>query len=181
MSTEYPTETERGVAVGWPVASALGGIAGAAAFGLFLWLVQPGIIGSTIPAAYGLETVGPVGWLIHLVHGALLGLLFGTIISRPFVRAVLQTPVETDSWPERSQFPRFVVAGGAFGLALWTILPVLLLPALAGVIGSETVDIFPRIAVESLLGHVLFGLVLGAVFSLTTDWDGAPDEEPLEE
>ncbi len=181
MSTDYATETSHGVAVSWPVAGTLGGIAGAAAFGGFLWLVQPGVIGSTIPAAYGLETIGPVGWLIHLVHGGILGLVFGALISRPFARGVLQTQVETKSWPEDSQFARFVTAGGAFGLALWTILPVLLLPALAGFIGSETVDIFPRIAVESLLGHLLFGMVLGGVFSLTTDWDGPPDSETLEE
>lgn len=172
MSTESNTITTFGLSgsVGWLVGGALGGAIGAAAFGLLLWLFDPGIVEATIPAIYGLEVTGVVGWLIHLAHGVVLGLVFGVLVTREPVFEILRANAETEALSDAGIALRLVGAGFVFGLAAWTILPVLILPVWAGAMGGAS-D-FPIVGIESLLGHLLFGTVLGVVFAATVDLRG---------
>ncbi|SFS74801.1 hypothetical protein [Halostagnicola kamekurae] len=183
MSTEPNEESTYGIEsrIGWPVAGVLGGAIGAAAFGLVMWLFDPEIVQVSIPAFYGLEAGGVVGWGIHIVHGAILGVVFGYIITRELVLGVLRTDPETDALSEAGVALRIVGAGFAFGLTVWAIIPVIVLPAFAGPVGGEAASEFPGTALQSLLGHVLFGVVLGTVFAATMDVYQRPAESPLEE
>lgn len=185
MSAEPETETETetgtgfGIAgkAGWTIGGALGGALGAVAFGVLMWLFDPDVVAAAIPALYGFDPSTGLGMALHVFHGVLLGLLFGFVVTRPTVRAVVRTDVETDALAETGLALRVVAAGFVFGLALWAILPVIALPVWTGPIGPEAAGEFPAVAVESMVGHALFGLVLGLVFAVTVD----PYERPAGE
>ncbi len=183
MSTTTETASAFGLsgATGWVVGGAVGGALGAAAFGLVLWLFDPVIVEAAIPSVYGLETEGVIGWGIHIAHGVLLGLIFGVLVTREAVLGVLRTDTETEALSGAGIVLRVVGAGFVFGLAVFAILPLLVLPVWTDVGGAGAqVGDFPTAAIESLLGHLVFGLVLGIVFALTVDLEGRTDARPLE-
>lgn len=183
MSTESDERSGFGLrnALGWTIGGALAGITGAAAFGVLMWLFDPGIVDAAIPALYGVEPAGIVGWGIHLGHGAVLGLVFGFFVTREFVLGALRTDVDTEALSETGVVMRVAAAGFAFGMAVWAILPVLVLPAWFQAVGAETTDEFSAVAVESLAGHLLFGVVLGLVFAIVVDLTDRPIEALVDE
>lgn len=183
MSTE--TDTERSTfgidsAWGWPIGGAIGGALGAIAFGVLLWLSDPAALRGAIPAVYGFEPAGVVGWLIHVAHGAILGLGFGFLVTRQLVLGALRTDVATDALSGTSLLLRFAAAGFVFGLAIWTILPMLVLPAVSAATASDAA-VFSNIVVESLVGHLLFGTILGAVFAVVVDPTDRSARDPFAE
>jgi len=64
MNGESETTTAFGLrgTTGWFVGGALGGAIGAVAFGIVMVLLEPGVLEAAIPAIYGLEPAGPLGW-----------------------------------------------------------------------------------------------------------------------
>ncbi len=166
---------------GWPIGGAVGGIAGAVVFGALMWLFDPETFSTAIPALYGAETGGTLGWLFHLVHGVVLGVVFGFLVTRGPVLGVLRTDVETDALARIGGVARIAAAGFAYGLAVWTILPLIVLPVWVGTIGGVAAGEFPGVAIESMLGHLLFGLVLGIVFAAIVDLSNRSTPDPLEE
>ncbi len=166
---------------GWPIGGALGGAIAAAAFGLVMWLMDPEILAVAIPAIYGLEPVGVVGWTIHVAHGVVLGLLFGFLVTREPILGIVATSTETEALSRTGIALRVVGAGFVFGLAVWAILPLLVLPVWLEALGVEAAADFPATAVESMIGHLLFGTVLGLVFAVTIDFRDRPARSPFEE
>lgn len=140
----------------------LGGIAGAAAFGALMWALTPAFLHTSIPAMYGLEPTGLLGWSIHLLHGAVLGLVFGAIVSRDAVAGMLVPEGEPPFLGPMGMGARLTAAGLAYGLAVWAIMLLVAIPTLQGYIGYEEVEVLTD-AFQSLLGHIIFGTVLGAV------------------
>lgn len=182
MSTETDTSSAFGISgsTGWVVGGVVGGAIGAVAFGLLMWLVDPAAVAVAIPEIYGLEPVGAVGWGIHIVHGIVLGLVFGFLITRRPILGVLRTNVETDALSQTSVGVRLVGAGFVFGLTVWAILPLLVLPVWADAMGGGAGG-FPTAAAESLMGHLLFGTVLGLVFATIVDLSDRQTGQPLEQ
>ncbi|THE66338.1 hypothetical protein D8Y22_03455 [Salinadaptatus halalkaliphilus] len=166
---------------GWPIGGALGGALGAAAFGLVVWFADPDIVAVAIPAVYGLDPVGVVGWGIHIAHGIVLGLIFGFLVTRSRIHGIIRTSAETDALSQTSVALRVIAAGFVFGLAIWALLPLIVLPVWIEAIGTQAAADFPAAAVESLAGHVLFGIVLGLVFAVLMDLETRPAHSPLEE
>ncbi|WP_254767500.1 hypothetical protein [Salinilacihabitans rarus] len=167
--TDAATEFGSSSGLGWPIGGALGGAVGALAFGVLVWLFDPEVVEATIPAIYGLEPGTLTGWAVHVAHGIVLGVVFGFLVTRPAILGVLRSDVETDALSETGVSLRIVAAGFAFGLAVWAILPVIVLPVWSQTIGASPGGEFPIAAAESLLGHVVFGIVLGVVFAATVD------------
>lgn len=155
--------------LGWAVGGILGGAVGAVAFGLLVWVVDPAVLESAIPAIYGLEPAGVTGWAIHIGHGVGLGLIFGLVATRRPVLSMLTEDVETDALARTGIVSRIVGLGFVFGLAVWAVLPLIVLPVWVEVAGMGGEGEFPVVAVESLLGHLVFGVVLGIVFATTVD------------
>lgn len=175
MSTEVDNLTRSGVggSFNWLVGGAVGGAIGSLLFGAVLWLLDPTIITDAIPAIYGLETAGTAGWLFHLGHGLILGTVFGFLITRNPILGALMADVETDFLAAMGPVLRLTLAGLVYGLAVWTVLPVIVLPIWAAIgIGEAG---FPALAFEGLVGHLLYGLLLGALFALIVDLEPAVD------
>ncbi|WP_254522463.1 hypothetical protein [Natrinema caseinilyticum] len=163
------------------VGGALGGALGAIAFGVVMVLFEPGVVSSAIPAIYGLQPVDPLGWSIHIAHGIVLGVIFGLIVTRDPILGVLRTDVETDVVSRTGIIVRTIAAGFVFGLTVWAILPLLVLPVWVDAVSTGGGETFPATAATSLFGHLLYGTILGIVFAATVDLRAYTSRRPLSE
>lgn len=147
----------------------LGGLVGAVAFGLLMWVANPSFLQTSIPALYGLEPQGTLGWTAHMLHGVVLGLVFAVVVSRPAIGSLVVSDSPDPEDPEIGPagiVPRLTALGLAYGLAIWAIFPMLVMPVWLGVVGTRGLAGIPAIPVESLVGHAVFGLLLGAVYAI---------------
>ncbi|MEY7850815.1 histidine kinase [Natrarchaeobius sp. A-rgal3] len=153
MASEAATQTETGIGVklaAWQ-AGLVGGIVGGVVFGIMMTMQMPMIIESAIPGMYGL---GPealaVGWVIHLGHSAVLGIVFAVLVGMDGVRDRLDSPLKIG------------VAGLVYGVVLWVILASFVMPAWVGAMTGMAPPV-PDWNVESLMGHAVYGVILGVV------------------
>ncbi|MEZ3117051.1 DUF6789 family protein [Halobaculum sp. MBLA0147] len=154
MSTVTDTangSTERG---NWR-AGVLGGIAGALVMGVLVVAMNTPTIAVAIPSLY---TLAPpqnplAGFVVHVSHGAVLGVIFAGLVGA----ADLDAP------------GRLVGAGVAWGVATWVVFAALVMPVWLGAVGSPASPPFPNFAPPSLLWHAVYGLVLGGVYTATSD------------
>ena len=164
VETQSPRFVRPSVSRGFAGGS-LGGVIGAILFGLLIWTVSPEAIGEAIPGVYGLEESAAIGWGLHLIHGLILGGLFGLVATRPIVFDIITGPVETDILKGLSANARFGLLGLVYGIAIWTIVPFIGLSLIGGLAAFDDVG-FPGLAADMIIGHVLYGVVVGIVYSL---------------
>jgi hypothetical protein len=133
-------------------AGVLGGILGAVAMGALVLAMNPPTLGVAIPSLYGLAPPESVaaGLFVHISHGAVLGVVFAAIVGA----------VGTDS------AAKTVGAGALWGVATWAVLAALIMPVWLSAVGSPANPPFPNFAPPSLLWHLVYGMVLGAVYEV---------------
>ncbi|MDS0296033.1 histidine kinase [Halogeometricum sp. S3BR5-2] len=149
METSEMTERIAGVE-SWQ-AGVVAGLLGSIAFGALLAVVAPGALTAAIPAMYGLSG-GVAGMVVHLSHGAVLGVAFAAILrARPDLGNTVG---------------RATAAGAAYGVVLWVLLAVLVMPVWLSAVGFAGAPPFPNVDAMSLLGHVVYGAVLGAAYPM---------------
>lgn len=90
----------------------------------------------------GQASVG-IGWLVHLFNSALFGAIFALLLAKWFAK-----PAAT------------IVLGLLYGLAWWVLGALLIMPAWLGM--DEMIFVVNTNAWWSLLGHLIYGLILGA-------------------
>ena len=184
MSAQSDSPIEYGISgsLNWLIGGAVGGIVGSLIFGGLLWAIDPNILIATIPAIYGLAPAATVGWGVHLIHGLVLGIVFGFLATRDPIIGTLTADVETGFIAAIGPGLRFAVSGVVYGIVVWAVLPVIGLSIWVSVGGVDTLE-FPAAALESLLGHLLYGLLLGALFSffVETVTEAEETEAPFEE
>nr|MDQ3328332.1 DUF1440 domain-containing protein [Chloroflexota bacterium] len=90
-----------------------------------------------------------VGWLYHLFNSAVIGALFGLLLGNR-VRG----------------YGSGLGWGALYGLAWWILGGLILMPALLGmaVFAPLTMAGMMPLAMGSLMGHLIYGLILGAAF-----------------
>jgi uncharacterized membrane protein YagU involved in acid resistance len=138
MATAIPAvETRTGVARR-VLAGAAGGLIGGAAFGA---MMQAFGMLPMVAMLVGSESVA-VGWAVHLSISVALGAGFGLIAVRGL-----------DGWGSG------IALGVAYGLLWWVLGALLIMPAQLGMPVLQ----LSTAAWQSLAGHIVFGLVLGAV------------------
>ncbi|WP_265109649.1 histidine kinase [Halosolutus halophilus] len=153
MASEVRTRTDErlGTALEPWQAGTVGGIVGAIVFGAMMAIQTPAVIEMAIPSMYGLEG-GLAGMIVHVSHGAVLGVVFA---------AALAAAGRTDVGPLGA-----TAAGLGYGLVVWAILAVVVMPIWLSAVGFAMAPAVPNVAVESLIGHAAYGLVLGATYAV---------------
>jgi hypothetical protein len=92
----------------------------------------------------GTQSVG-IGWLVHLVISAGIGAGFGLVLGAQATTMAGSTGL-----------------GLGYGVVWWVLGGLLIMPAWLGM----SVFTFNTMAWMSLLGHVVYGLLLGVVYAL---------------
>lgn len=125
----------------------LGGLAGGLVFGV---LLQSMGMMSTIAALYGMESV-TVGWIAHMFHSVAFALVFAAAVERTDYRT--------------AGTGTLAALGTGYGVVLWVVAAAIVMPIWMSALGMSAPAI-PNLDVNSLVGHLLYGVVLGAVFAL---------------
>lgn len=88
-----------------------------------------------------------VGWIYHLFNSALIGGLFGAWLGGN----------------TGTSLSRGLIIGSVYGIAWWVIGALILMPILLGMPAFAPLRMEPMrpVAMGSLLGHIMFGLILG--------------------
>ncbi len=156
MASKNPTEAERiaseetaseiGMGQRTWTSAALGGLAGGLVFGLLLQsLGMMPVIGSL----YGVESVA-VGWVAHLLHSLVFALVFAAAVVRTDYRDAGPAPM--------------AALGAGYGVVLWLVAAAIAMPLWMSAVGLAAPAI-PNLDVNSLVGHLVYGALLGAVFA----------------
>ncbi|MWV63584.1 histidine kinase [Halorubrum sp. JWXQ-INN 858] len=150
MATETATATDVSTGTDEWKAGMVGGLAGGLVFGALMSMMMPHIVETAIPGMYGLPASGTVGWGIHMAHSAVLGVVFAGIVGlRPELGA---------------STGRSVGVGVAYGVVLWVVLATFVMPAWVGAMTPMSPPV-PDVNPMSLVGHVVYGAVLGGVYA----------------
>lgn len=155
MATESATATtEVSTARGNWKAGVAGGLVGSAVFGLVMAYVIPApLLEVVIPSMYGLAPpAAPVlGWVIHMSHGAVIGVGFAALVgAKPDLAATVE---------------KSLGIGAAYGLVVWAVLAVIVMPIWLSAVGSPANPPLPNLSMLSAIGHLLYGVVLGVVYA----------------
>jgi uncharacterized membrane protein YagU involved in acid resistance len=121
-----------------------------------------------IASLYGQSSVA-VGWVAHLFHSAVFGLVFVALLTRTGLRRYARTTAWTTG------------LGAIYGVVLGVLTGAFVLPLWVNAVSGAGLPV-PLFATPAFLGHVLFGLLLGAMYAVTrgtgaSDTSGASRED----
>ena len=119
----------------------IGGIAGGVVFGMLMHMM--GVM-PMIAMMVGSESV-LVGWVLHLIISAVTGVIYVY---------TLGAGVETTG--------KGALMGAVYGVIWWVLGALILMPVILG-IGVQFASMFDQMRMMSLMGHVIFGVILGVV------------------
>lgn len=136
---------------------AVAGFVAAVVMGIAISIVQLDTLRLAIAGLYGFEGSLAVGWVAHLAHGTLFGLIFAGILSDPGLYRI-------DDWAWKS-----AVAGVVYGLVLAVIGAGIIMPMWQGAVGVPTPASIPNVTTPTMLWHAIYGVVLGGVFPFVVD------------
>lgn len=151
QQTADATVEESSVERGSWKGAVLGGIAGALVFGAMMAMGEmAAVLEMAIPAMYGIQGPAPaIGMTIHVVHGAVLGLGFAGLAGRI----------------EDVSTAKSLGLGVVYGAVVWAILAVLVMPVWLQAVAFAGAPPVPNVNLQSLVGHVVYGLVVGIVYA----------------
>jgi hypothetical protein len=134
---------------------AIAGIAGGILFGLLMQMMSaPTPDGGSMPmmamvAMVVRSTSIVVGWLYHLFNSAVIGALFALLLG-----SRVSGNASGLAW------------GAVWGIVWWVLGGLILMPLFLGMPAFAPLQMPPMrgVAMGSLVGHLLYGLVLGGVY-----------------
>ena len=155
MATETATATsEVSTGTGDWKAGVAGGLAGSVVFGILMTYAIPApLLEIVIPSMYGLAPPAApfVGWVIHMSHGAVLGVGFAAFVG-------LKPSIGENTGAALG-------AGAAYGLAVWVALAVIAMPIWLSAVGSPANPPLPNVSALSAVGHLAYGIALGGTYA----------------
>lgn len=119
-------------------AGAVGGLVGGVAFGLMMQAM--GMLGM-VAGLIGQDNAG-VGWVVHLVISTLFGLAYAVVLG-----------------PRATSWSLALGLGTAYGVFWWVLGALVLMPAFLGMPVLQV----GQGQLQSLVGHIIYGLALGGV------------------
>ena len=141
MAREVGSATSVGSAQARIAAGAAGGLAGGVVFGMLMQMMD---MLPMVAMLVGSKSVA-VGWVVHLAISAFIGATFGLLLGGRATR-----------------FGTSAALGVGYGALWWALGPLVIMPARLGM----ELFVVDAVALQSLMGHLLYGLALGLVFTL---------------
>lgn len=135
------------------VTGIVAGLIGGLVFGMMMQMMTaPTPDGGTMPLMVMVAmVVGStslmVGWLYHLFNSAVIGAIFGWLLGSRV-----------------HGYGSGLIWGAVYGVVWWVLGPLLLMPILLGMPPFAPLQMMPSVAIGSLIGHIIYGLIVGAVF-----------------
>lgn len=133
---------------------ALAGLVATLVMGAAIAVVDLNTLRLAIAGLYGFEGNLLAGWVAHLVHGTLFGLIFAVVLSDPGLHRVSEWAWKT------------VLAGVVYGLVLAIVGAGFVMPIWLGIAGVGIDLSVPNVTTPILVWHVIYGLVLGGLFAV---------------
>ncbi|GAA0245066.1 histidine kinase [Haladaptatus pallidirubidus] len=154
MATETTTESATDVSTyrenAWQ-SGVLSGLIAGAVMGVMLTMQMRPVIEHAIPSLWGLDG-GAAGWTIHMINSAIFGVLFAAMVSLTGLRS------SADS------VGKSAAIGVGYGVLVWVVAAVIVMPIWLQAVGFPMAPSLPNVSMQSLIGHVVFGAVLGALY-----------------
>lgn len=148
MATESQTVTRRPEALTRVQRGALGGIVAGVVMGLMLQF----LIGR-MTAIGALYTLGDpsltIGWVAHILHSALFGAFFAVFDGHRRLGEQVGQPLGA------------VGSGVGYATLLWAVNVVFIWPVWLSAVSIGDAPSVPNLAVMPLVGHVVYGALLG--------------------
>lgn len=127
--------------------AAFAAVAAGVAMGIYMQFSM-GLL-PVIGSLYGIENE-LIGWITHLFHSVVFGLLFAATLARP-------TFARCDGLLKRN------AVGIGWGIVLWLLAAGMIMPIWLHLVGQEA--LLPNLTGPGLLAHLLWGVVLATVYS----------------
>jgi hypothetical protein len=160
------TETRSVRSVQNPMDRLQHGIAGGLVAGVVMGVLVQVVMGqmTAIGALYTLgEPSLTVGWVAHLFHSALFGAVFGVAAGPARVERLVEG------------YAAGLLSGAAFATTLWAVNIVFVWPLWQNSVGlGVAAPPVPNLAVQPLVGHVVYGAILGLVVVALSSKTGSP-------
>ncbi len=134
-------ERSLGRAVLW---GAVSGLIGGLAFGMLMGMM--GML-PMVGMLVGVESA-VVGFFVHMLISAFIGATFGFLL---------------EFLPVRGRVPT-TIAGAGYGVIWWVLGALILMPTMLGM--SEMLFVIGQTQWFSLMGHVIYGAILGIAYAL---------------
>ncbi|ELZ87170.1 hypothetical protein C453_02429 [Haloferax elongans ATCC BAA-1513] len=147
MATDTATSrTESTLDADWQAGVVAGAVAAVVMGAMMVVQMRP-VLEVAIPSMYTLMG-GAAGFSIHVAHGAVLGVAFAGVAG----------VVDLDSTPKS------LGLGVGYGIVLWVVLAVLVMPVWLSAVGSPANPPLPNVSTTSLVGHIVYGAALGVAY-----------------
>lgn len=91
-----------------------------------------------------------IGWITHLFHSMIFGLLFATICAGPRISRRVSGPIHSGLF------------GFGWGVLLWFVAAGVIMPAWLTLVGIPTR--IPNLSIAGFVGHALWGVTLGVAY-----------------
>ncbi|QQS34182.1 MAG: hypothetical protein IPM50_06335 [Acidobacteriota bacterium] len=139
------------------LSGSIGGVVAGMLFGMMMQMMNaPTPDGKEMPMmAMVAMVVGSssivAGWIYHLFNSMVIGAIFGVVLGNRV-----------------ASFVSGVGLGALYGMVWWILGALILMPVLLGMSPFAPLMMPPMrmVAMGSLMGHLIFGSVLGGVFSI---------------
>lgn len=131
---------------------ALAGALATIATGIVITILGLDTLRIVIAGLYGQSGSLVTGWIAHVVHGTLFGVIFAGILTDPGLFRLADWRWKT------------VLAGLAYGLVLAIVGAGIIMPIWLAAAGFPEPPTMPHVTAASLLWHGIYGVVLGAIY-----------------
>jgi len=125
------------------------GLVASIVMGLAIMAVDLATLRQAIAGLYGFEGSLVAGWIVHLAHGTMFGIVFAFILLDPGIAGIT-------SWVWKT-----TLAGIVYGLVLAVAGGGIIMPIWLGVVGVGNVSTIPHVTRPMLVWHAVYGAVLG--------------------
>ncbi|WP_336035139.1 histidine kinase [Halobacterium yunchengense] len=133
-------------------AGALAGFLAAVVAGVAVSVVRLETLRLAVAGLYGFEGSLLAGWVAHLVHGVVFGLVFAWVLSDPGFYHL------ADSWWKT------LLAAVAYAVVLAVAGAGIIMPIWLGLLGGPALGPLPYVTWSLFGWHVLYGVVLGVAY-----------------